>query len=148
MRRAIVLDLDGVILSTSHVFKELYELDLKGDAKWGYFHEHCNSDEVELMPGIRKFFTTIYNDVPLAVIVSTARNEKVRETTISKLLKHGIIVDHLYMRKDGDYRPSPEVKKEHLQEIMNNYEVLAFIDDDITNCDMAKELGILTLRKV
>lgn len=148
MRRAIVLDCDGVILNTSHIFKELYELDLKGNAKWNYFHEHCNSDKVELMPGIRKFFSTLYNDVPLAIIVSTARNEKVRQQTIAKLLKHGIITDHLYMRKDKDYRPSSEIKKEHLQEIMSRYDVVAFIDDDIENCQMAKELGILTLRRV
>lgn len=148
MRRAIVIDCDGVILNTSHIFKKLHELDLKVDAKWDYFHEHCNSDEVELMPGIRKFFTTIYNDLPLAIIVSTARNEKVREATISKLLKHGIIIDHLYMRKNGDYRPSAEVKREHLQEIMKEYNVTMFIDDDIENCEMAKELGILALRKV
>ena len=148
MRRAIVLDLDGVVLNTSHIFKKLYELDLKGDARWDYFHKHCNSDEVELMPGIRQFFSTLYNDVPLAIIVSTARNDKIRQETMEKLLKHNIIVDHLYMRKDGDCRPSPEVKKEHLQEIMKEYNITAFIDDDIENCDMAKELGILTLRKV
>lgn len=148
MRRAIVLDCDGVILNTSHIFKELYELDLEGNAKWDYFHEHCNSDKVELMPGIRKFFSTLYNDVPLAIIVSTARNEKVRQQTVAKLLKHGIITDHLYMRKNEDYRPSSEIKKEHLQEIMSRYDVVAFIDDDIENCQMAKELGILTLRRV
>jgi beta-phosphoglucomutase-like phosphatase (HAD superfamily) len=148
MRRAIVLDMDGTLFDTSYIFKKLYELDLKGDAKWDYFHEHCNSDEVKLMPGVREFFATIYNDVPLAIIVSTARNEKIRKETMTKLLKNRIIFDHLYMRKDGDYRPSAEVKRGHLQEIMKNYKVTAFIDDDIENCEMAKELGILVLRKV
>ena len=148
MRRAIVLDIDGVLFNVEHIFKKLYKLDLKGDAKWDYFHEYCNKDDVELMPGIRELFTTIYNDVPLAIIISTARNEKVRKETTAKLLKHRVIFDHLYMRKDGDYRPSAEVKKEHLQEIMKNYKVTLFIDDDIENCEMAKELGILALRKV
>ena len=148
MRRAVVFDLDGVLLDTSFIFKELYELDLKGDAKWDYFHKRCNSDDVKLIPGIRKFFTTIYNDPPLAIIISTARNEKVRKDTLKKLFDNRIIFDELYMRKDGDYRPSAEVKKEHLQDIMKKYEVEAFIDDDIENCDMAKELGILTFRKV
>ena len=148
MRRAIIFDLDGVLFDTSHIFKKLYELDLKGDAKWDYFHEHCNSDEVKLIPGVRKFFSVIYNDPSLAIIISTARNEKVRKETETKLLEHGIIFDELYMRRDKDYRPSPEVKRDHLQEIMKSYEILVFIDDDITNCDMAKELGILALRKV
>lgn len=148
MRRAIVIDMDGVLFDTSHIFKKLYELELKGDAKWDYFHQHCNDEEVKLMPGIRELFTTIYNDVPLAIIVSTARNEKVRKETMAKLLKHRIIFDHLYMRKDGDYRPSSEIKKEHLQEIMKDYEVTLFIDYDIENCEMAKELGILALRRI
>lgn len=148
MRRAIVIDCDGVIFDTSHIFKKLYELELKGDAKWDYFHEHCNSDDVKLMPGIRELFTTIYNDVSLAIIVSTARNEKIKQETMAKLLKHRIIFDHLYMRKDGDYRPSAEVKREHLQDIMKSYEIVAFIDDDIENCEMARGLGIYSMRKV
>lgn len=148
MRRAIVLDMDGVLFDTSHIFKKLYELELKGDAKWDYFHQHCNDEEVKLMPGVKDFFKTLYNDVPLAIIVSTARNEKIKMDTMRKLLGNKVIFDHLYMRKDGDYRPSSEVKKEHLQEIMKDYEVTLFIDDDIENCEMAKELGILALRRV
>ena len=64
------------------------------------------------------------------------------------LLKEHIIFDYLYMRTDGDYRPSQEIKKEHLQDIMKHHEVVAFIDDDLSNCEMAKELGMLALRRV
>ena len=52
------------------------------------------------------------------------------------------------MRKNGDYRPALEIKREHLVEIMKNFNVLLFIDDDLANCRMAEELGILALRKV
>ena len=52
------------------------------------------------------------------------------------------------MRKDGDYRPSAEVKRDHLKEIMKKYKVTLFIDDEIENCEMAKELGITALRRV
>jgi hypothetical protein len=52
------------------------------------------------------------------------------------------------MRRDNDFRPSHEVKKEHLEQIMQEYNIIAFIDDDLSNCQMAKELGIFTLRKV
>ena len=31
---------------------------------------------------------------------------------------------------------------------MESYDIIAFIDDDLANCEMAKELGILALRKV
>ena len=42
--KAIVLDVDGVCLDSSAIIKELFELKLKGDAKWDYFREHCNGD--------------------------------------------------------------------------------------------------------
>ena len=41
-----------------------------------------------------------------------------------------------------------EVKREHLIEIMKEFDIIAFIDDDLQNCEMAKELGILSLRRV
>lgn len=148
MRRAIVLDLDGVILKTEPLFKEMYMRELKGDAMWDYFHSNCNKDDVKLVPGFKDFYRVLTNALPLAIIISTARNEKCRQATIEKLLKEHIIFDHLYMRTDGDYRPSQEVKQEHLQDIMKNYEVVGFVDDDLNNCEMAKELGIFSMRKV
>ena len=54
----------------------------------------------------------------------------------------------LYMRKDGDYRSSQEVKKDHLIEISKNYDIIAFIDDELSNCQAASNEGILALRKV
>lgn len=148
MRRAIVLDLDGIILNTEPVFKELYMNELKGDAKWDYFHSRCNDDDIELIEGFREFYKALFSALPLAIIISTARNEKCRQATIEKLTKEHVIFDHLHMRAENDYRPSPEVKREHLQDIMKDYEVVAFIDDDLSNCEMAKELGIFAVRKV
>lgn len=148
MRRAIVLDLDGVLFDTSVIFEEICDLKLTGDAKWDYFHEHCDSDRIQLLPGVKELLTTIYNDLSVALVIMTARNEKVRQKTMNKLLKNKIYFDHLYMRKDGDYRPSPEVKRDYLLELMQRYRIEAFIDDDLSNCQMAKELGILALRRV
>lgn len=148
MRRAIVLDLDGIVLKTEPIFKEIYMQELKGDAMWNYFHANCNRDDIEVIEGFKEFYRVLTNALPLAIIISTARNEKCRQGTIEKLTKEHVIFDHLYMRKDGDYRPSPEVKKEHLQNIIKSYEIAAFIDDDLSNCEMARELGIFSMRKV
>jgi hypothetical protein len=52
------------------------------------------------------------------------------------------------MRKEDDYRPSPEVKKDHLNKVLQKFDIIAFIDDDLANCQMAKEEGIFSLRKV
>lgn len=41
-----------------------------------------------------------------------------------------------------------EIKHEHLEEIVSEFDIVAFIDDDLDNCEMAKKLGIMALRRV
>ena len=146
MKQAIVIDIDGVILDTSFILKEAEKLGLKGNAKWRYFYENCNSDRVHLMLNIKRFLNIFLEDAFL--IISTGRNWKCSVETDKKLLSYGIEADRMFMRKDDDLRPAHEVKYEHLKTIMKEFQILAFIDDEIENCEMAKELGILALRRV
>ena len=143
--KAIILDIDGVILDTEFILSEIHEKGLKGDEMWDYFHTNCNSDRVQLMPRIWEFIWAVDE---FTIIISTARSEKVRSQTALKLTKHRISFDKLYMRNIDDLSPASCVKREHLEEIMKNYDIIAFIDDDLTNCQMAKSLGILALRVV
>ena len=53
---AIVLDVDGILLKSEHILREIYELDLKGDDKWDYFHKRCNEDDVPFV--CRRHFPT------------------------------------------------------------------------------------------
>ena len=144
--KAIVLDVDGVCLDSSAIIKELFDLELKGDAKWDYFREHCNGDRVKVINSTRLFINDIYPKCQ--IILSTARNEKCREATEKRLREDNFIFDELYMRPQNDYSLAPEIKRNHLLKIMESYDIIAFIDDDLANCEMAKELGILALRKV
>ena len=147
--KAIIFDCDGVLLDTEFIFREILELNLKGDARWNYFIDNCNSDKVKPITNSTKFFFR-FIQAGFHIFISTARNEKCKEETLNKLWKEGFIIpeDNLYMRKDGDYRVSQEVKKDHLIEISKNYDIIAFIDDELANCEMAKDFGILALRKV
>ncbi len=148
MLDVVVLDIDNTILDTEFLFREIHNLQLKGDEMWNYFCKNCNSEKVSLMPNafeLTRFITSFSNAY---IVFSTARNEKCRQQTLEKLWSYGISFLELYMRPDGDLRPSAEIKREHLIDIMNKYIVNLFIDDDLSNCKMAKELGILALRKV
>ena len=144
--KAIVLDIDGVILDSTVILKEIYNLGLRGDEMWTYFHENCNSSRVPFMksicPLIENFKAHVY------IILSTARNDKCRKSTEERLNSEGFPYDYLYMRKDGDYRPSSEVKRDHLKTISQKFDVIAFVDDDLSNCQMAQSEGILALRKI
>jgi len=160
-RKAIVCDIDGCILQTDFILQEIHELGLKGNEKWEYFYKNCNSDRVEIIPEIKKYIDSFVHATyevevepnvitidSVTLIVSTARNEKCRIETIDKLARHEIFFDRMYMRKDSDFRHAHEVKREHLLKIMEDFDIVAFIDDDIENCEMAKSLGILSLRRV
>ena len=143
-----VLDLDGVIFNSEYLLTEIYNLGLTGNDIWEYFYKNCNSNKTHVLDTAWDLLQTLY-DANLKIIFSTARNEKCREETNKKLWNvHGISYEKLYMRLDGDLRPSQEIKKEHLKEIMKNYNIVLFIDDDLSNCRMARDLGILALGKV
>lgn len=145
-QRCIVLDIDGVCLDTEFIFRDIYKSGLKGDDKWAYFHANCNSDKVNVMPKILPFIRSFGDNV--VTVMSTARNEKVRFQTAKKLWQYKIGFEEMYMRELNDYRPAEAVKKEHLQKIKENYDVVCFVDDDLSNCETARELGILALRRV
>lgn len=151
MDRAIILDVDGVILDSAFLFEEIFKLGLKGNDMWNYFHEHCNSDRVQLIPNFYSFYVPLYSmaeNIKAKIILLTSRNESVREETKKKLRKEGFFYDELYMRPNKDYREAHILKKETLQELKNKYNIIMYVDDDLKNCEVAKELGIYSLRKV
>ena len=146
MKKAIVVDIDGVILDSSKVLCEIEKLH--GGEKWNYFNKYCNSDDIKLMPNIKPFIYSFGKDVD--VIISTARSEFIRPQTARKLTKHRVYFSDMLMRDYNDYRVAVEVKKDHIKKIRDEfgYEIIAFIDDEIENLNMAKEMGILSLRAV
>lgn len=148
-RKAIVIDIDNCVLNSQFILDEIHKLGLKGEDKWDYFYKHCNSDRVKAIKTTKNFYTIIrYGINDLCCIISTARNERCSDETLKKLAREKIIFDRSYWRKDGDLRPASEVKREHLLQIMEEFDVIAFIDDDLQNCEMARNLGILALRRV
>ncbi len=83
-----------------------------------------------------KFIQNVSNDTPIydmkllidslyagggLIVYCTARYENVRKQTITWLKKHDFAFDHLYMRKNGDYRRSSIVKLEYMDEIKNKH---------------------------
>lgn len=144
-KKAIVLDIDGVIFDSTFLLREIHDLALTGDEMWEYYYNNCNSDRVEVKPQIYSILNGFKNH---AFFISTSRNERCRKETESKLNKSGIFPDKIYMRAVDDLRIAPELKKQHLQEIMKEYNIELFIDDEVANCRMASNLGIFTMRVV
>ena len=148
--RVAIFDIDGTLLNLEPIFREIYELDIKGsNNRWKYFYQNCNSSRVKANDGVRFLFHRLrYSFKSVNSIILTARSEKYREQTLSKLAYENILCDKIYMRKIDDFRPAEEVKRDYLVEIMADYDIVAFFDDEIKNCKMAKELGIASFRVV
>ncbi len=148
--KAIVCDIDSVLLKTDFILDEADKLGLYGDLKWDYFHSHCNDNNVKVIDNVKVFYNRVRYGVNPDVyfILLTARSELCADATLKRLAQDNIFCDKIYLRKAGDYRSACDVKREYLQEIMKDFDVICFIDDDIRNCEMAKELGILSLRVV
>ena len=137
--KAVVIDIDGVILDSSKVLKE-------SNDNWDYFNRNCNGDEVELIGNIKPFLRALGKDI--RIIISTARTEKIRPQTARKLWKYRVQFDDMYMRSVNDYRADYEVKKDQIKAIMQKYDIVAFIDDKEENCNVAKEFGLLSLEVI
>lgn len=134
--KAIVIDIDGVILDSSKV--------LKASDDWDYFDRNCNGEEVELIGNIKPFLRALGKDI--RIIISTARTEKIRPQTARKLWKYRVQFDDMYMRGINDFRKDYEVKKDQIKAIMQKYDIVVFIDDKEENCNIAKEFGLLSLK--
>ena len=144
---AIVIDIDGVILDSYQVLKDMYHKNLKDDSMWDYFHKNCNDTfQVPFMSNILLLMNALKPEID--IILSTSRNEKCRKQTEERLHREGINYKKLLMRPQEDFRPSPEIKREHIAEILKDYTIIAFVDDDLSNCQMVSTLGILALRRV
>jgi len=132
VEKAVVIDIDGVILDTSNI----------DDKNWDFFNKNCNNDDIKPFKGIKQFLNSFDRDVN--IIISTARNEFIRSQTARKLWKYRIYFDDMYMRSYNDLRADFEIKKDHLNEITKKYDVICFIDDNEKNCKIAQEFNILT----
>jgi predicted kinase len=83
------------------------------------------------------------HDSGLAVIITTARNEKYREVTQLWLDRLNVPYENIFMRKDGDNRPDYVVKNEMLHEqILPFYQPVCMADDNIAAVSCWRENGI------
>jgi hypothetical protein len=84
----------------------------------------------------------------IAVILVTGRFEKYRSQTETWLAKHHIVYEHLYMRKNGDFRKDTVVKKEYYEKsIRGTFDVLFVLEDrDQAVAMWRKDLGLTCLQ--
>lgn len=147
-QKAIICDIDGCLLNTERIFKEIFQKNLKGDEKWAYFHKFANepSHAIKNQFLINCLIFASKNDYEILLV--TARNEEIYKETFKYLYDNsGEVFDFkLFCRKHNDYRPAWIVKEEITKELLKKYNIIMAIDDEISNCQMFESLGILTFK--
>lgn len=80
------------------------------------------------------------------IILATGRDTSQEEVTKQWLVDHEINVSKFYFRKEGDYRKGVEVKKEQIEDIMKNYNILVVFDDCEPIVQMYRDMGLTVLQ--
>lgn len=135
-----VFDIDGTLADLNHRLKWV-----QGEEKnWDKFYEEVDKDEV-IKPIASIFRLLVLFLKPSArIICITGRPERTREATLKWFEeKLGLVPDEIFMRKNHDYRPDVEVKREWIEKLRKEgYDFeLAFEDRDRV-VKMYRDLGI------
>lgn len=114
---AVIFDLDGTLA------------DLNGRSPYGEtLRADCPNDLcIESIAHIARLYAAKSS---VKIIVVSGRNEVATFETKDWLKKHGIVWDHLFMRKDRDYRPDEIVKEEIYREKIEPYYDVEIVFDD------------------
>lgn len=141
----IVFDIDGTLADIRHRLKWV-----SGEVKdWDRFYQDVRQDGV-IEPIAELFLLTCiglgHYDIAynMRVICITGRPERTRAATLKWFReKIGPEPDAIYMRKDHDFRPDVEIKREWVEKLReegHNF-ILAFEDRDRV-VKMYRDLGI------
>lgn len=130
-----IFDIDGVLADLEHrlIYRKRNDFD-------NFYDEDIMSKDRLIEAG--KELLGLMNKDGI-VVYSTGRPERTRKTTIEWLVKNGLPIRALLMRKDNDFRPSQELKLDHVWEIMKEFKEsletsrdrVYFIDDDPKNVE-------------
>lgn len=130
----IICDIDGVLADCSHRLHYLEEKNYEA------FYSVASMIEDGIIWGGKDLFNAIKQPMSgLDVYLLTGRPERTRKITELWLNYYDIAFNRMYMRADGDYRPSPKVKVDlmnKLAESRKSYDRSCsgyFIDDDPEN---------------
>lgn len=147
--QAVIVDMDGTLVNVSsirHYVKrgcQYPDGSVRQNKDFHAFHSESATcppipstvARVELLRGLG-----------YKIIIVTARSRRYRTPTVWWLLWNKIETDDLFMRRDHDYRPDYEIKKDLLVEIRKRYTPVMAIDDNPAVLRLWEDEGIFTVR--
>lgn len=136
---SIIVDLDGTLADCNH---RLHFIE-QPKKDWKSFFNHCNQDSV--IEPVRELINML--KTKYMIIILTARPDISKEATVKWLDDNNIEYDALFMRGKNDYRKSPVVKSDLIEEMKCHDYIPIYAIEDRDDCiDMFNSLGIFTLK--
>jgi hypothetical protein len=131
----VVFDIDGVLADASG--RQHHLAGLRRD--WDAFFAECGEDPI--IPEVVRLLELLAPD--LAVVLLTARPDRVRSKTLAWLGSHGLRYDLLVMREPGDSAPTREFKRtETLRLRTYGFDLRLAVEDDPANLEMFESEGL------
>ena len=135
---AVIFDRDGTLASVDWV--RPVERDPES---WARFNAALPFDAV--VPVVAGLLRSVRPGVHR--IMTSGRDGSLRPRMQDWIAKHGLPIDHLFMRRAGDRRVDSVVKTEIYRELIEpRFEVLYVVDDRPQVCDAWRELGLPVLQ--
>ena len=133
---AVIVDVDGTLVDVSSVRHHVVGPKRNFDA---FHRESADCPPIGMTLGLVEEM----HDAGHHILIVTARMEKWRGLTESWLEQH-LTRSHteLVMRRDGDFRPDYDVKREIHADLASRYRIRHAIDDNPAVLELWNELGI------
>jgi hypothetical protein len=151
MNILLICDIDGTIsnVATRFIDIPIPEPKLRSNPEYITYLDHIQTYE-KLMSdkpvrGMQKFLSS-FNLQFVDIVYLTARDEKYRKTTMEWLNLHNFPIFELYMRPEGDDRPSNLYKENVINTLKHQYSNIILLDDDISMKEMCERNKITFLQ--
>lgn len=140
-KAVVILDMDGTLFNNeSHAVKYLGTPGKKKN-----FPEFYKSiTKAPVNKGVRDLVNSMRDNDNLTIVAVTGRTDDYAAELIEALDKSGAKVSQLIMKREGDYRPSSEHKRDTIKKLQNEGLIVAHgIDDRQQDLDMYAQNGIM-----
>lgn len=145
MHKAVIFDVDGTLANVDPYLHHIRNIHHSPNFKKDFDTFHSESINAEPNAEVVEMLNRAFFDQHHVIIV-TSRRETWRGVTSYWLAKNDIGHHALYMRKDGDFRPDYEVKKDILLSIKKHWNVIHAVDDNPAVLKLWFEYGIPTTK--
>lgn len=135
-RPAVIFDCDGTLVDVTSIRHHVLDTKKKNFDAFHYGSIFCPAHDWVVEDAIRH-----YEDGN-TVLVVTARERRWEELTVNWLADAGVPYHEIHMRPTGDFRRDTVIKKEILDLLLDDYDIVHAYDDNPAIIDLWIEHGI------